>query len=161
MLDKQTVAFFLLFTMLFWEASCLRHSSHIKLSGPLEVGDQWLELHTESPLRADKDFQWVQLELEPPFKDDMYNEGKGPDKGLGVLMPNGDVTNPEIELVVDRGTVYKLVYHGSRSGAPVYGTPESRSLPRDRPFQMVRIRSSNPFKCKAVYWFSESSKDWK
>jgi len=132
-----------------------------QVSGRVELGPEWIELREHSPLKADKDLQWVQLELDSPFQDDIYNEGRGPDKGKGILLPNGEVTNPEIELVDERGTVYKLVYHGSRSGAPVYGVSDARSLPRDHQYTVVRIRSSTPIKCKAVYWFSESSKDWK
>jgi hypothetical protein len=161
MIKRPIFALCLIVTFICSEASCMRHSVHIKLSGPVELGPQLIELRGESPLKADKDLQWVQLELEDPFKDDIYQEGRGPDKGKGILLPNGDITNPEIEVVDERGTVYKLVHQGSRSGAPVYGAVDALSLPKDRRYTVVRLRSSIPIKCKAIYWFSESGKDWK
>jgi hypothetical protein len=158
---KQILAVCFLFTTLLSEVSCLRHSYEIKLSGPVDIGDQWVELRGDSPLKAEQDYQWVRLDLEQPLKDDTYNEGRGQNKGKGILMPDGDVINPEIELVDDHGSIYKLLYHGSRFGGPVYGLSNANALPRDRQYNMVRIRSTRPIKCKAVYWFCESSKDWK
>ncbi len=160
-LVQQTFAVCLLLLILLGEISCLRHSYEVKLSGSLAIGEQWVELRPESRLKAEKDYQWVRLDLEPPLRDDTYNEGKGPEKGKGILMPGGEVVNPEIELVDEHENIYKLVYHGSRYGGPVYGLPDANALPRDREYKLVRIRSSKAIKCKAIYWFCESSKDWK
>lgn len=158
---QKSLGVFLCSLMMLTEVSCLRHSSEVKLSGPVTIGDQWVEFHPELALKAENDYQWVRLDLVLPLRDDLYNEGKGSNKGKGILTPDGDVINPEIELIDGHGQAYKLVYHGSRRGGPIYGYPDANALPRDREYRMVRIRSPRPIKCKAVYWFSESSKDWK
>jgi hypothetical protein len=125
------------------------------------LGDEWIELRPKSPLKAEKTFQWVLLELEPPFKGDLYKEGKGTNIGKGVLTPDGDVINPEIEVVDQYGTTFKLYWGGAFGLQPAYDVPYPNKLPRDREYTMVRIRSSKPIKCKAIFWFCESSKDWK
>jgi hypothetical protein len=113
-------------------------------------------------LRADKTFQWVQLVLQPPFKDDFDRQGIGPDKGKGILIPDGEVINPEIEIVDERGNTFSLTYGGA-SGVqlPNYALSYPRKLPQDRTYTLVRIRSSRPINCNAIYWYCESSKDWK
>jgi hypothetical protein len=140
--------------------SCLNDSYWIKLSGPVEIAGDWIEFQPKTPLRAEKDFQWVVLDLEPPFKDDVYNEGKGSEKGKGILMPDGEIVNPELEITDQYGNKFNLVYKGSREGGPIYGYTPPDKLPRDREYKTIRIRSSKTIKCKAIYWFCESAKDW-
>jgi hypothetical protein len=142
--------------------ACRMDSRLDALSGPVTVGDVWLELRPRPPLRAEKDLQRVALELEPPFRDDFYGEGGGAARGKGILMPDGEVINPEVEVIDGAGGSHRLVYAGARSGGEVvvYDLPHPEEWPRDRAFETVRIRSTRPFKCKAVYWLDESSKDW-
>jgi hypothetical protein len=144
------------------QPSCLRDSYELKLSGPVTLSGEWVEFHPQPHLKAEKDSQMVLLDLEPPFKDDFYKEGNGPNKGSGILMPDGDVINPEIQVIDQYGNVFNLVYAGSRrTFSPVYNLPHPNKWPRDREFTTVRIRSGGPIKCKAIYWHCESSKDLK
>lgn len=147
----------LMFTQFFYRSDSYR----VKLSGPITIGNDWVELHPKSPLKADKNLQMVLLELKAPFKNDFYNEGKAPNTGKGILMPEGDVINPEIEVIDQYGNTFKLVYSGSQNGAPSYSLPyPNHKFPRDREYKTVRIRSPRPIKCKAIYWFCDSVKDW-
>ncbi|MDT5123142.1 MAG: hypothetical protein QOC96_2624 [Acidobacteriota bacterium] len=142
------------------------HSYQVKISGPVTLDETWIELHPETYLKADNDLQEVGLELEQPFNDDFFSKGKGPNKGKGILMPDGDVINPEIEVVDQDGNVFDLVYGGGhipgngKGGTIIYNPPYPQEFPRDREYKTVRIRSPRPIKCKAVYWVSESVKDW-
>ena len=159
LLQKALVVLFCGVAMLM-EPSCLRDSHQTKLCGAVTLGDQWVELRPESALKADKTFQWILLDLEAPFKDDMHSEGKGVLSGKGILMPDGDVINPKVEVIDQYGNTFEFTYKGSRGG-PIYGYTPSNELPRDREYKMIRIRSPRPIKCKAIYWYCESSKDWK
>jgi hypothetical protein len=126
----------------------------------MEVTNQWIELHPKPSLRADKDNQLVVLELEPPLKDDFYREGKGPNKGQGILMPDGEVINPEMEVIDQYGNTFNLVYAGARRTFwPAYNLPHPNAWPRDREYRVVKIRSPRPIKIKAIYWFCESNND--
>jgi len=137
-------------------------SYKVKLAGPVGITDEWLELKPTEPLRAERDSQMVVLELESPFRYDLYGDGKGANKGHGILMPDGDVINPEIEIIDQYGNTFKLVWSGARrSFSPVYDLPYPNKWPRDRQYTTVRIRSPRPIECKAIYWFCESSKDQK
>lgn len=147
------------------QSSCLRDSYLVKISGAVTIGDQWVECRPDSPLKAEKDFQLVLLDLEPPLKDDFYSEGKGLDKGKGILTPEGNVVNPEVELTDKFGNTFSLVYRGATGivGSkenPLYGLPPDE-LPRDREYTLIRLKSARPIKCSAIYWFCESGKDWK
>lgn len=82
-----------------------------------------------------------------------------------VLTSEGDVINPDIEIIDQYGNPFVFGYSGSRGmlnskKSPVYGLRENE-LPRDREYTLIRMKSATPIKCNAVYWFSESSKDLK
>jgi hypothetical protein len=141
--------------------SCQQADSYeIKISGPVAIGEEWIVIHPALPLKAEKTFQWVYLDLEPPFQDDLYKEGTGPNKGKGILMADGEVINPEIEVIDQHGNKFPLVWRGGVGLSPKYGLPYPNELPRDREYTTVRIRSPRPIKCKAIFWFCDSSKDW-
>jgi hypothetical protein len=141
------------------------HSYEVRISGPVTLGDTWVEFHPEPYLKPDNDWQEVGLELERPFNTDFFDKGKGPNKGKGILMPDGDVINPEIEVVDQNGNVFALVWVGAfvpgngKGGTARYDRPYPQKFPRDREYKAVRIRSSRTIKCKAIYWFSQSVKD--
>ena len=89
-------------------------------------------------------------------------EGKGPKKGQGVLMPDGEVINPEIQVIDRYGNAFDLIWRGSRRTFwPAYDLPYPNKWPGDRAYKLVRIRSPRPIKCKAIYWFAESNNDVK
>jgi len=70
--------------------SCQQPDSYeIKISGPVTIGEEWLELHPASPLKAEKTYQYVYLDLEPPLRDDLYKDGKEPNKGKGISCQTG------------------------------------------------------------------------
>ena len=46
--------------------SCLRDSYPVKLTGPITLGEHWVEFNPEAALKPDKDWQEVDLELELP-----------------------------------------------------------------------------------------------
>jgi len=78
------------------------------------------------------------------------------------------VINPEIELIDQYGNTFNLVYSGAMPlgwwgtwSGPTYSLSYTNKLPRDREYTAVRIRSSKPIKCRAVYWFCGSIKDMK
>jgi hypothetical protein len=140
--------------------SCLQADSYeVKISGPMTIGEEWVELHPESPLKAEKDSQMIYLDLEPPFQNDLYGDGHGPNAGKGILMPDGEVINPQIEVTDQFGNTFSLVFSGAIGLKPTYDLPYPNKWPRDREYMTVRIRSPRPIKCRAIYWFCESAKD--
>jgi hypothetical protein len=141
--------------------SCQQPDSYeIKISGPVTIGAEWIELYPKEPLKAEKDLQMVFLDLEPPLKGDLYKEGKEPNKGKGILMPDGEVINPEIEVLDQYGNGFKLVYSGGIGFKPTYNLLYPGTWPLDREYKAIRIRSPRPIMCKAISWFCESRKDW-
>src|SRR5258708_1485009 len=135
------------------EPSCYSDSYWVKLSGSQTISVQWIELQPRQPQKPEKDVQYIVLALEPPFRDDIRREGNGPDKGLGILMPDGEVINPEIEIADQDGKADRLVYAGS-TGAFLnqdtkYALPNGEEFPRDRVYKSLRVRSPRAIKVKA------------
>jgi hypothetical protein len=147
-------------TMLIPNSCHAADSYEVQISGSVTIGDEWVEFHPEQPLKVDKTYQYVYLVLEPPLKDDFYQEGKEPNTGKGILMPDGEVINPEIEVIDQYGNTFNLAYGGAIGLKPKYRLPTPNELPRDRVYKAIRIRSPRQIKCKAIYWLCESSKDW-
>src|SRR2546426_5677820 len=113
-LCRPLLIFFCTAATMLLQGSCMRDSYEVKLSGPIELTDEWTLLQPTPSLKADKDSESVVLELEPPYKDDFYKEGKGPNAGQGILMPDGEVVNPQIEVIDQSGNAFTLVYAGAR-----------------------------------------------
>ena len=162
-LTRQAMGMILCVTVLFMQPSCLRDSYRVQLSGPLTIGNEWIELRPSALLKAEKDFQLVVLDLEPPFKYDLLKEGQGANKGQGILLPEGEVINPEIQVIDQDGDTFNLIWSGATGAAPspTYDLPYPNKLPQDREYKAVKIRSPRPIKVKAIYWFCESTKDWR
>jgi hypothetical protein len=145
----------------------LKDSHSVKISGPVALDETWAEFHPDPSLKPDEDWQELGLKLEIPFNDDFFNRGRGPNKGKGILMPDGDVINPEVEVIDQYGNVFALVYSGAlvpgtgRGGTILYRRPYPEKFPRDREYKTVRIRSPRPIKLKAIYWLCKSRQDMK
>jgi hypothetical protein len=137
-------------------ASSCKGASYREISGDVTISDEWVTLSPGEALRAEKKFDWVLLKLDPPFKN------AEPAMGNGILTPDGEIINPEIQLTDQYGKTFNFVYRGARGGdSPIYGYPYPYELPRDREYKSVRIRSPRPIRCKAIYWYGESSIGWK
>src|SRR5947209_8491670 len=70
---KTLLLTFLCVTALLSQLSCLRDSYSVKLSGPVTLGENWIEFNPKPALKPDKDWQEVGLELEQPFNDDFFD----------------------------------------------------------------------------------------
>lgn len=153
-----------LFSLLI-QNSCLFHSYSIKVSGAITINENWSDIELKNPITQDKDPQYVygqflQLVLEEPYKNDIYIDGKGPNRGGGILMPDGDVINPDIEMIDEKGNKYPLKYAGARrTFQPIYKF--QGGMPSDVRFVRVQLKSAKPIKCKSIYWVCESYKDLK
>jgi len=143
-----------------------RYSYSVKLIGRTTLENTWVEFHPEPYLKPDNDGQTVCLELEKPYTDDFFSKGNGPNKGKGILMPDGDVINAEIAVQDQLGNVYELVYVGAwvsgdgKQATVRYGLPYPQKFPKDKQYTFVKIRSPRPVKCKSIFWYCDSVKDW-
>jgi hypothetical protein len=107
-----------------------RKPSSLRLSSDAGIDFRWLE-HVVLPVSGITGLN--------PFNLSAY----GPNKGSGILLPDRDVINPDVEVVDQSGNVFSLVYAGSRrTFLPVYNLPSPNKWPRDREYATVRIRSS-------------------
>ena len=91
-------------------------------------------------------------------------------------MPDGNVVNPEVQIVdefgeiKERPDVYGLIHqlHGGSYGVtPVGGDSNlwrvnragySGKLPKDREYHSVLVRSDKPFRCSQIVWHNYNLK---
>jgi hypothetical protein len=122
--------------------------------GSITISPDWIEIVPTEPLRPDREFQYVVLDIEPPVKSNAP-------QSLGLLLPDDSVVVPQIQLIDQDGKVYELNVAYQRGGEK-FGPPPSRpwetgfasheDLPKGRVFRAIRIRCDKPIRCARIYW---------
>jgi hypothetical protein len=111
----------------------------------------WLEITPQPPLKATKQVQHLII-LVDGYKrsiDDTRNR---------LPLPDGTMADPEVELVDEGGNTYGLQPSLLVSGGVGYTgdyAPHS-SLPQNKSFTKVRIRSDNPFRAAKIIWQNQN-----
>lgn len=122
-----------------------------QLSGPVALGQQWLEFTPEEPLKVERDTQEVTLFPDPPIK--MVDDPTG---RRSPIAADGRDATVEAELIGSDGVTYhsRTGYTQHMTG-DLYITDHSvgfKDLPRDVTFKKVRVRSSAPYPVKKILW---------
>lgn len=126
----------------------------IVLEDDLLISSEWKEIDTQNLIKIEKDNHFVSILLEPSFE---ANTPKG-----GILIPSGEIVNPEIKLVDEDGNEYLLTYKGSRgkeNGKEIANYGYKGSLPIDKIYKKVLLRSDYPIKAKKILWSGYDAKD--
>lgn len=124
------------------------------VSGARVITPQWTEIDIINPLKVERQIQNIVIEVDPTIKSSLP-------ASMGLLLPDGKVVVPQIQLVDLDGKVYDLslthqsgpLSFESPSKAPwPTGFSTTQPLPRDKVFKAVRIRSDLTFRCARIYW---------
>ena len=120
-----------------------------EIAGNLSISSEWVEITPRPPLKARNRTQTVILYIDG-YKRDIA------DTRSQIIMPDGTVLNPEVEVIDEYGKVYPLRIGQWLSGGVGFSRdsdPGSNSrFPQDRTYSKVRIRSAQPFKVVKVFW---------
>jgi hypothetical protein len=117
-----------------------------QIVGPTVVSSEWLEISPRKPLRVERQIQMIVLDLDKSVELD--RDGR-------LLLPDGSVVTPQVQLVGVDGRTYELNHPSSWSN-PSTGTKYAEfsmpDLPKDRAYSEVRIRADKPVRCKRIFW---------
>jgi hypothetical protein len=119
------------------------------------ISFDWKEIDTKNLAKIEKDKHYISILLEPPFEADTP-EG-------GIKSPTGEIINPEIKLVDSEGNEYSLIYIGSRryQNGEYANYGYLPSLPVDKIYKKVLVRSNKPIKVQKIIWSGYDIKDLK
>lgn len=74
--------------------------------------------------------------------------------GSGLVLPDGSIVRPQVELVGKDGETYELdvpsLFLSSKGEILAYFSGDD--LPNDKTFTKVRIRSDKPVRCNRIFW---------
>ena len=117
----------------------------------VNVSTDWLEITPRPPLKATKQVQHLIILVDGYSRslDDTRNR---------LPLPDGTLADPEVEVVDESGNVYQL--HPSllvSAGVGYTGHYAQRSsLPQNKSFIKIRIRSDKPFRASKIIWENEN-----
>lgn len=138
------------------------------VSGPIEIGPEWVEIIPPAPLKPYGTLQYLVIGYHEYDKND-YSAGR---KGEILNLADGRKTRIEAFLYDDRGESYELQITGTGGvgggislnrklkmevvdGKPEYTLPD---FPNDRTYTKLKIQSEIPLKCDRVEWKGSSPK---
>lgn len=118
-----------------------------EIAGPTIIPSEWQKLVPKKPLRVERQIQMIVMDLDKSIKMESA--------GWGVVLPDGSVVEPEVELISDDGKTYELS-HRSFSWDPSTATTRAEfslsDLPKDKAYREVRIRSDKTISVSRIYW---------
>src|SRR5258708_10775623 len=118
-----------------------------EIAGPTIISPEWQKLVPKKPLRVERQIQIIVLDLDKSIKMESA--------GWGVVLPDGSVVKPEVELIGNDGKTYALS-HRSFSWNPATATTRAEfslsDLPQDKTYREVRIRSEKSISVSRIYW---------
>jgi len=116
------------------------------IAGPTTITSQWLEIAPKSPLRVERQRHMVVLELDKSIQTEPG--------GSGLVLPDGSIVRPQIELFDKDGETYELndpsLFLSNTGEILAYFS--GSDLPKDKMYIKVRIRSDSPVRCNRVFW---------
>lgn len=118
-----------------------------ELAGPTTTTSGWLEIVPKSPLRVERQRHMVALELDKSIQTE--------NDGSGLVLPDGSVVRPQVELVDEDGETYELNVRSlfiSPSKGKTLAYFSGRDLPTDKSYVKVRIRSNKSVRCQRIFW---------
>ena len=117
-----------------------------ELAGPTTTASQWLEIVPESPLRVERQRHLIALDL-----DKSIHTEQG---GSLLVLPDGSIVRPQVELVGKDGKTYELnvpsLFLTNTGELLAYFSGDD--LPNDKTYIKVRIRSDRPVPCNRIFW---------
>jgi hypothetical protein len=127
------------------------------ISGPVTITTEWLEITPTEPLKPEREVNVVNLVFTTEYKPDYQSNG--------LRLKDGALALLEVQLVDQYGKTYMLGIESMGPKGIGYGLfdPISHleSLPKDKVYPTVRIKSNKPIECSKIIWRSYNQRDRK
>jgi len=131
----------------------------IEIYSSVTISNSWFEINPQKPLKAERQVNQVILWFAEHQKTSL--------KGGGIIRQDGVAFIPEVELLDEQGNIYKLDISGLDETGIAYSWrgqnngPHRVSLPSERLFVKVRIKSSHPINISSIVWRNYNPQDFK
>lgn len=122
-----------------------------EISGPVTLTSEWIEIVPEEPLRPEREVQKILLDFAQPYESD-HDAWK-------IRFPDGSLVAPEVQLIDKNGNVFTSSKVASL-GQTGMGLRMS-SLPQDRVYLKLRLRSDKPIAISRIIWRCYDPRDRK
>lgn len=128
-----------------------------EISGPIVISPDWVEIAPKNPLRAELVVQQVVIYVQRPIKESRDS--------WELILPDGSKVIPEVQLIDEQGNVYDLTEpSGTQNPHSVEAFQRgfsNRTLPKDKVYKSVRVRSAKPVSVLKVVWRCYDPRDIK
>lgn len=129
-----------------------------EISGPMTVSEEWTEISFTKLLSPQRSENEISLDLENTYSPSRNEEG--------LISSDGSIVSPEIQLVDQEGNIFelnKVIGLGPQGFSKGMIDPKTwqDTLPKDRSYKAIRIRSDKPLKVTRIFWRSYDPKDMK
>jgi len=117
------------------------------LAGQIVISSEWTEIVPKKPFQVDRQIQMIVLDLDKSIN--LQRDG------FGLILPDGSVVTPEVELIDLEGKAYPLdspSEHLGDNGFKYRQFSSRNRLPDGKIFRSVRIRADKPVRCNRVFW---------
>jgi hypothetical protein len=121
-------------------SSCSGYQMTEVIQKPVTVANEWSEFTPARPLRCDRKDQEILVDVATPHENDP--------KSWGLLLRDGSVAIPEVQLIDTNGVTYNFDQR-SFWGAIVFRGPP---LANHKDFARVMIRSNQPINVSKITW---------
>ena len=116
------------------------------ISENINVTPDWTEVHLDNPLT----FKYRSQTLKLRIKNFRLDRGSNVKE---IVLPDGRVIHPEIEIVDNDGNAVKMDHTGyTLKYFDGVDFRASNSLQPNKVYKVIRIRSDVPFYCEGIYW---------
>jgi hypothetical protein len=118
------------------------------VTGQILISSEWTEIVPKKPFSVERQIQMIVLDL-----DKSINLQKD---GWGIVLADGSVVTPEVELIDQEGNTYPLdvpsAWFSPSTGVKYREFSSKNELPSGKIFRAVRVRSEKPVRCNRVFW---------
>ncbi len=118
-----------------------------EIAGTTIVSSEWSEIVPKKPLKVERQIQVIVLDLDKSIRLER--------DGSGLVLPDGSVVTPQVQLLGDDGKTYDLNHPSSWSNPSTgvtYAEFSLPELPKDRAYSKVRIRADKAVRCRRIFW---------
>ena len=145
--QKLTVSFVLIVLAL---SSCSGYDMTELIDAPVHITKDWSEFSLARPLRCDRTDQEILIKVATPHQLDA--------KSWGVVLPDGSVATPEVQVRDTSGRQYNLDQRSFWGDAMCF---QGRTLPNQQDFAKVMVRSDVPIDVSKIAWNCYNFEDHK
>jgi hypothetical protein len=118
------------------------------IAGPVTISSEWLEIVPQRPLLVERQIQMIVLDLDKSIKLER--------DGWGLVLPDGSVVKPQVQVISDDGKTYDLnhpaFWWNPSTGVTYAEFSLLELLPKDRTYRQVRIRADKAVRCNRIFW---------